>query len=160
MMTLTLVVAIVNLVLLGAVYGVFFTYSNSVVPGLDRLDPEHAVASMRSMNVAIINPRFLATFAGPLLTSAATGFLLLALDESTAALLFLAAAAVYLVGCLIVTGALNVPMNNVLENSTTTDWSRLWSDFSPRWRRWNTVRTVSSMAALVLCGAGLYLWGR
>jgi uncharacterized membrane protein len=156
---LTLVVAIVNLVLLGAVHGVFFTYSNSVVPGLDRVGAERAVASMRSMNVAIVNPTFLATFAGPVITSSATGILLLSLDETTPALLFLVAAAVYLVGCLIVTGRLNVPMNNALENSTSTDWERLWADFSPRWRRWNTVRTVSSMVALVLCGVGLGLWG-
>lgn len=159
MMILTLVVALGNLVLLGAVFGVFFTYSNSVVPGLDRIDPERAVASMRSMNVAIINPRFLATFIGPVITSAASGFLLLALDESVASTLFLAAAVTYLVGCLIVTGRLNVPMNNALEKSTSTDWTQVWADFSPRWRRWNTVRTFSSMIALVLCGTGLYLWG-
>jgi uncharacterized membrane protein len=158
-LTLTLITAVVNLVLLAAVFGVFFTYSNSVVPGLDRVDPEKAVAAMRGMNVAIVNPRFLATFLGPVLTAAATGFLLLGLDETTPAYLFLAAAVVYLLGCLVVTGRLNVPMNNALENSTSTDWARRWADFSPRWRRWNTVRTISSMVALVLCGVGLHLWG-
>jgi len=159
MVVLTLVVASVNLVLLGAVYGVFFAYSNSIVPGLDRVDPEKAVAAMRSTNVAIINPRFLTTFIGPLPTSAATGFLLLGLDETTGALLFFVAAAVYLVGCLVITGRINVPLNNALENSTSTDWPKRWADFSPRWRRWNTVRTISSMIALVLCGVGLYTWG-
>jgi uncharacterized membrane protein len=157
MVVLTLVVASVNLVLLGAVSGVFFTYSNSVVPGLDRIDPEQAVAAMRSLNVAIINPRFMATFVGPLITSAATGFLLLGLGETTPALLFFAAAVLYLVGCHVITGVVNVPMNNALENSTATDWARRWADFSPRWRRWNTVRTVTSMVALVLCGIGMYL---
>lgn len=157
MLILTLVVASVNFILLGAVYGVFFTYSNSIVPGLDRIDPERAVAAMRSINIAIINPRFLATFLGPVLTSAATGFLLLGMDETTPALLFFAAAVVYLVGCLAITGGINVPMNNALENSTSTDWQQRWADFSPRWRRWNTVRTFSSMVALVLCGIGMYL---
>lgn len=154
MLTVTLVVAVVNLVLLGAVYGVFFAYSNSIVPGLDRIDQERAVAAMRSVNVAILNPRFLASFVGPVLTSAATGFLLLGLDESTAAYLFLGAAAVYLVGCLMVTGRINVPLNNALEAGTVT-----WSEFAPRWRRWNTVRTVTSMVAIVLCGIGMYVWG-
>lgn len=152
METLTLVVAFVNLVLLGAVYGVFFAYSNSVVPGLDR--GEHARAAMRDINVVIINPRFLATFVGPVVTTAATGFLLLGIDETTPALLYFAAAVVYLLGSLVVTGRLNVPMNNALEDGTLT-----WADYAPRWRRWNTVRTVSSMVALVLCGAGLYVWG-
>ena len=154
MVILTLVVALLNLALLGAVYGVFFAYSNSVVPGLDRGEQAHAAAAMRGMNVVIINPRFLAAFIGPLVTSAATGFLLLALDETTAALLSLAAAVVYLLGSLVVTGRINVPMNNALEGGTLS-----WADFSPRWRRWNTVRTVSSMVALVLGGAGLYVWG-
>lgn len=154
METLTLVVAFVNLVLLGAVYGVFFAYSNSVVPGLQKTEHAQATATMRSINVAIINPRFLATFVGPVVTTAATGFLLLSIDETTPALLYFAAAVVYLLGCLVVTGRLNVPMNNALEDGTLT-----WADYAPRWRRWNTVRTVSSMVALVLCGAGLYVWG-
>ena len=156
MVVLTLVVASVNLILLGAVYGVFFTYSNSVVPGLDRVPPENAVAAQRSMNIAIMNPRFLSTFLGPVLTTIATGFLLLVgLDETTPALLFFAAALVYLIGCVGITGGINVPMNNALENSASTDWAQRWADFSPRWRRWNTVRTVSSMIALVLCGIGM-----
>lgn len=159
MLILTLIAAFLNLLLLAAVFGVYFTYSNSVVPGLDKADPEKAVEAMRQMNVAIINPAFLATFMGPVVTSAVTGFLLLGLDEDTSAYLFLAAAVVYLLGSLVVTGRVNVPLNNALENSTSTDWQQRWADFSPRWRRWNTVRTLSSGAALVLCGVGFYLWG-
>lgn len=159
MLAIALVVAFLNLVLLAAVFGVYFTYSNSVVPGLDDTDPENAVEAMRRMNVAIVNPAFLATFVGPVITAAVTGLLLLGLDESTSAYLFLAAAAVYLVGCLVITGRTNVPLNNALENSTSTDWAQRWADFSPRWRRWNTVRTVASGVALLLSGIGLYTWG-
>jgi len=159
LLTVTLIVAFLNLVLLAAVFGVFFTYSNSVVPGLDGAEPATAVESMRKMNVAIINPAFLATFVGPVITSAATGGLLLGIDEGVPALLYFVAAGVYLLGCLVVTGRINVPLNNALENSTSTDWTRRWHDFSPRWRRWNTVRTLSSGVAVVLCGVGLYLWG-
>lgn len=159
MLTLTLIIAFLNLLLLAAVFGVFFTYSNSVVPGLDHADAEKAVEAMRKINVAIINPRFLTTFTGPVVTAAASGFLLLGLDEDTSAYLFLAGAVVYLIGCLMITGRINIPMNNALENSTSTDWQQRWADFSPRWRRWNTVRTLSSGTALLLCGIGLYIWG-
>lgn len=159
MLVVALVVAFLNLLLLGAVYGVFFTYSNSVVPGLDNADPETAVAAMRKVNVAIINPSFMATFVGPVVTAALTGVLLLVVDESTPAVLYFVAAAVYLLGCLVVTGRMNIPLNNALENSDSTDWAKRWQDFSPRWRRWNTVRTLSSGVALVLSGVGLYLWG-
>lgn len=159
MLTVTLIAAFLNLVLLAAVFGVYFTYSNSVVPGLDKADPEKAVEAMRKMNIAIINPTFLATFIGPVVTSAVTGFLLLGLDEDTSAYLYLAAAVIYLVGGHVITGRINIPLNNALENSTSTDWQQRWADFSPRWRRWNTVRTLSSGVALVLCGIGFYLWG-
>jgi uncharacterized membrane protein len=158
-LTLTIIVALLNLLLLAAVFGVFFAYSNSVVPGLDRADAETAVAAMRRMNVAIINPPFLISFIGPVVTSAATGFLLLGLGEDTPAYLCLAAAVVYLLGSHVVTGRINVPLNNALENSTSTDWAARWAEFSPRWRRWNSVRLALSGVALVLCGAGLYLWG-
>ncbi|HEX6356239.1 DUF1772 domain-containing protein [Actinophytocola sp.] len=159
MLTLTLIAAFLNLVLLAAVFGVYFAYSNSVVPGLDKADPEKAVEAMRKMNVAIINPAFLTIFIGPLITSAATGFLLLGLDENTSAYLTLAAAVVYLVGSHVITGRINIPLNNALENSTSTDWRQRWADFSPRWRRWNAVRTVTSAVSLLLCGIGLYIWG-
>jgi uncharacterized membrane protein len=159
LLTLTIIAAFLNLVLLAAVHGVYFTYSNSVVPGLDNADPEKAVEAMRRMNVAIVNPTFLATFVGPVITAAVTGFLLLGLDEDSSAYLYLAAAAVYLLGCLMVSGRINIPLNNALENDTSTDWQQRWADFSPRWRRWNMVRTLTSGLALVLCGVGLYLWG-
>lgn len=155
---MTLVLAVLTFVLLAGAYGVFFTYSNSVVPGLDRVDAEQAVAAMRRINVVIVNPLFLLSFLGPVVTGAVTGFLLLGLDENTAALLFLAASAVYLIGGIILTGAVNVPLNNALENSTSTDWQQRWADFSPRWKKFNHARAFLSMVSLVLVGIGLYTW--
>jgi len=157
-LTLTLIVAMLTLVLLAGIFGAFFTYSNSVVPGLDNTEPEKAVEAMRKINVAIINPPFLTTFIGPVITGAITGFLLLGLDETNSALLFFAGAVVYLIGGIMITGGINIPMNNALENSTSTDWEKRWADFSPRWKTWNRVRALLSLVALVLCGVGLYVW--
>jgi uncharacterized membrane protein len=156
----TVIAALLTFVLLAGAYGVFFTYSNSVLPGLDKVAAERAVDAMRRINVAIINPVFVASFIGPVVTGAATGFLLLGIDENTSAYLFFAAAVIYLIGGVIITGRLNIPLNDALENSTSTDWEKLWADFSPKWQRWNTVRAFLSMVALILCGLGLYLWGR
>lgn len=159
MLTVTVIAALLTIVLLGGAYGVFFAYSNSVVPGLDQIAAERAVDAMRRINVVIVNPLFLTTFIGPVGTGAVTGFLLLGLAESTSAYLFFAATVVYLIGGVVITGRLNIPLNNVLENSASTDWSTRWSEFSPVWRRWNAVRAFLSMVALVLCGVGLWLWG-
>jgi len=156
--TLTVIAAVLTFVLLSGAYGVYFAYSNSVVPGLDRVDAEQAVAAMRRMNVVIVNPIFLLSFLGPVITGAATGFLLLGLDETTPALLFFASTVVYLFGSIILTGAVNIPLNNALENSTSTDWEQRWADFSPRWRKWNLARALLSMTSLALAGIGLYAW--
>jgi uncharacterized membrane protein len=157
-LTLTLILAVLTFVLLAGAYGVFFTYSNSVVPGLDQVDAEQAVAAMRRINIVIVNPIFLLSFIGPVITGAVTGFLLLGLDEGTAALLFFSAAVVYLVGGIILTGAVNIPLNNALENSSSTDWPQRWADFSPRWKKFNHVRAILSMVSLALVGIGLYTW--
>ncbi|MCA1655290.1 MAG: DUF1772 domain-containing protein [Pseudonocardiaceae bacterium] len=159
MLTLTLVVALLTLALLASIFGVFFAYSNSVVPALDRVEAERAVDAMRKVNTVIVNPLFLLTFIGPVITGAVTGFLLLGLAEHTSAYLFFAATATYLVGGVILTSRMNIPLNNALENSTSTDWEKRWADFSPRWRRWNTIRGFLALAALILCGLGLYTWG-
>ena len=159
MLIVTVIAALLTLVLLAGAYGVFFAYSNSVMPGLDQVAAEKAVDAMRRINIVIVNPVFLASFIGPVITGAATGFLLLGLGENTSAYLFFAAAVVYLIGGIIISGRLNIPLNNALENSASTDWDTRWADFSPKWQRWNTVRAFLSMVALVLCGVGLYLWG-
>lgn len=159
MLTLTLIVALLTHVLLAGAYGVFFTYSNSVVPGLDQVSAEKAVEAMRRINVVIVNPIFMLFFLGPVVTGAVTGFLLLGLDEGAAALWFFAATAIYLIGGVILSGAVNIPLNNALENSTSTDWEKRWADFSPRWKKSNTVRALLSMVALALSGIGLYVWG-
>jgi uncharacterized membrane protein len=78
--------------------------------------------------------------------------------------LFFAAAAVYVLGALLPTIAVNVPMNDALDAaripSDPDAAARLWSDYSSRWTRWNHVRTVFGSLSLLLAGGALYAWGR
>jgi len=161
----TVVVAMVGLVLTGAGAGVFFTFSNSIMPGLDAVRAEQAVAAMNSINVKIINPLFLAAFLGPPVVAALTGVLLLGdadTDAGGAALLFFAAAVVYVLGAIVPTAAVNVPLNNALAAAPVptgeAEVTRVWTDYSTRWTRWNHWRAVGSLAALVLMGIGLLVW--
>ena len=159
---LTVVVAMIALLLCGTVTGVFFTYSNSVLPGLNALPPGQAVRAMSSMNREIINPSFLTTFVGTPIAAAVAGVLLLVVDATGPALLFFGAAAVYVLGAVAPTGAVNVPLNNALDASAASadeaEAARAWSDFFGRWLRWNNCRTVASLAALLLMGIGLLTW--
>src|SRR3954464_10677195 len=90
--------ATTTLLLTGAVAGVFFAYSVSVMMGLDAVRPEQAIAAMRSINDKIHNPLFLAAFLLAPVAAAVTGGLLLALGHRTAGILFFLAGAAYVLG--------------------------------------------------------------
>jgi uncharacterized membrane protein len=157
--TVAVIVAALALLLGGAVAGVFFTYSNSVLPGLNAIRPDEAIRAMNSMNRKIINPLFLATFVGTPLVAAVAGVLLLVAGATGAALLFFGAALVYFLGAIVPTAAVNVPLNNVLDRSPLpgdeAEAARLWSNYAARWVRWNHWRAVFSLVALLLMGIGL-----
>jgi uncharacterized membrane protein len=156
--------ATVTLGLAGVMAGIFFAFSNSVMPGLDAVKAEEAIHSMQSINRKIQNALFLVAFAGVQVAAAVTGALLLVLDQTETALWFFLAAAAYLLGAFALTMVLNVPMNNALDAATVPtdpkEAATLWSDYSVRWTRWNTVRAVFSTISVLLVGLALFVWGR
>jgi uncharacterized membrane protein len=151
-----------TLLLTGAMAGVFFAYSTSVMMGLDAIKPEQAIAAMRSINVKIQNAVFLPAFLLVPVLAAATGVLLLVLGQRAAGLVFFLAAAAYVFGVLVPSFAVNIPMNDALDTAKVPagEAARVWSDYSSRWTLWNHVRTVFSSLALLLAGLGLFLWDR
>lgn len=145
--------SILALLFHGLMAGLFYAYSISVMWALDAIEPAQAVAAMRSVNRKILNPWFLPVFVLTSVPSLAVGLLLLLGDgHATAGILFLAAAAVYFLGCFVVTMAANVPLNNALEAGAVD-----WAGFSPRWQRLNHLRSLACAASLVLAAAGLAL---
>jgi uncharacterized membrane protein len=154
----------VTLVLSGSIVGVFYAFSVSVMPGLDAIKGGQAIRAMQSINRVIQNPLFLVTFLGTPIAALVTGVLLLTLDQSSAAIAFLLAAVIYVVGALAPTILVNVPMNEALdrvdEEAHTDDAAQYWPAYSARWTRWNTLRAVFSAISLLLTGLGLALWGR
>ncbi|WP_336210992.1 anthrone oxygenase family protein [Nonomuraea sp. LPB2021202275-12-8] len=141
-----LILALVTLVLHGALMGLFYAFSMSVMPALNAIDPAQAEAAMRSVNKKILNPWLYIAFIGSPLTALIAGIL----ADGPAALWFFAGAAVNFVGSFLVTVAINVPMNNALNAGTMP-----WKAFSSRWTAWNTLRAVACAAGLVLVGIGL-----
>src|SRR5215217_837344 len=153
---LTTISAAITLAMIGVMAGIFFTFSNSVMRGLDAIDAAHAVRAMQSVNRKILNPVFLATFTLPPILAAATGGLLLWLGQTWAAVIFFLAAVTYVAGAIVPTAAVNVPLNNALDAATVpadaSEAARLWSDYSTRWTRWNTLRAGISTISLLLVG--------
>lgn len=143
----------------GAIFGFFYAWICSTMWGLDAADPRVAIAAMQEMNASVRNAVFApAFFATPLVCGlAALGAHFEKNRAATRA--FAAAALVYALGGILLTMTINVPMNEALAQidvpQDTARATRIWEDYSPRWQRFNTLRTVASGVALLLTGYGL-----
>ena len=136
----------------GLVAGVFFAFSTFVMPALGHIAPASGIAAMQAINITVINPLFMLAFLGTALLCLGLGFgALLGLHGGHPALPLLAAA-VYLVACLGVTLALNVPLNDALAAARpdTPAAAELWSHYLAEWTAWNHVRMLASLASAVL----------
>jgi uncharacterized membrane protein len=138
----------------GLMAGLFFVFSNAVMPALARLAPERAVAFMQTVNVTILNPLFLSLFVG---TALACAFILVGglVGWLDARPLLLIGAVLYLVGTFGVTAAGNVPLNDALEALEGEEAVAFWPEYAARWTRWNHVRTVAAIAATACLTVGL-----
>lgn len=142
----------------GLMAGLFAAYSYAVMPGLGRADDRTFVEAMRQMNVAILNGWFGACFGGALICTALAAALHLG-RPGRAALPWIVAGLVLYVVVLVVTMAVNVPLNDQLA-AASGDAAAARERFEAAWVRWNLVRSVACTAALgCLCWA-LVLHGR
>jgi uncharacterized membrane protein len=146
-----LLIAITTLAVMGCgiMGGIFFAFSNFVMRALAVQSPGEGIRAMQAINLQIINPLFLTVFAGtPLLLAllALTGVRHLSLPGSK---LLLAGAVSYIVGALVITVLLNIPLNNrlALLESNSVEASHFWIKYLSAWVKWNHVRTVSALAS-------------
>ena len=141
--------------------GFFFAFSVSVMKALARLPSAEGIAAMQSINVAIINPVFLAAFLG---TAAACVLVMIASLlrwHDPGAVYLLVGGALYLVGSFLVTMVFNVPKNNALASVAPADpdSASLWASYLVNWTAWNHVRAAAALAAaasltIALCHGG------
>ena len=134
----------------GVVGGVFFAFSNFVMPALARLPASGGIAAMNSINITVITPTFMTALFG-------TGLVCLVLIAGAilgwsqpGSFWLLAGALIYLVGNPIVTMMFNVPLNDALAavDPASSDGAAAWAGYLRNWVMWNHVRTVTAIAAL------------
>lgn len=137
--------------------GFWCTWGIIVLPALDNVPPTVAVASMRSLNESVLTPAFLMPFfASPLFSAAAT--LALATEGAAiAATLLGVATGTQIFGVILVTRAMNVPLNDHLAR-TNAAAEDAWAAFSSAWQRAHRLRTTASCLALACCAAAW--WAR
>ena len=147
---------LVSLLAYAVLGGVFLIFSDVLMRSFALVPPPAGVEAMQVINREIFRrafiPVFFAAVALSLLLGA--GALLLGAPRSG---LILAAALLYLLGCVAVTGLGNVPLNETL--ATFPDGSAgaqaFWVErYLPDWTRLNTLRTGACLAAAAL----LALW--
>lgn len=134
--------------------GVFQSFSDFVMRGLLRAAPAGGIESMQQLNRTVFRSVFLTTFLVLVPISIAFAFYAWFAMEGPAKSLVIAAAAIYLPFVFIVTAAGNVPMNETLDkmDPSSPEAATYWSVYGRVWTRWNTVRTIGSVAT-----AGCYL---
>jgi uncharacterized membrane protein len=149
--TLLFALTLVSALGCGLMAGASSLFLAFVMNALARLPPAQGIAAMQSINVAVINPLFMAAFLG---TAAACALLavssLLRWDKPGASYL-LAGSLLYLAGTFLVTIVCNVPRNDALAavDPASADGAGLWAGYITSWTAWNHVRTVAALAAAV-----------
>ncbi len=136
----------------GLVAGVFLAFSTFVMGALGRLPPAQGIAAMQAINVTVLNPIFMGVFMGTALfclgLAVATG---LRWSQPGAAL-FLAACLLYLLGTMLMTIAIHLPMNDALAKVVpgSAEGAEFWASFLSRWTLWNHVRGIAAFGATLL----------
>jgi uncharacterized membrane protein len=136
----------------GLMAGLLFAFSISIMPALRAQPAAAAVATMQSANVAILNPLFLLLFIGSTVSSVLLACTAPFADTPPPTLRVLGAL-LFLFGCIVVTAAINVPMNNTLAalDPSAPSAAASWATYLHRWTNWNHVRTgAAALACLVL----------
>jgi uncharacterized membrane protein len=141
----------IGLVLNALMAGLYFAFSTAVMPALARTDDRSYVTSMQRIDESIENPRFLTTFMGALFVPIVAVFLHLG-DDGRYRLPWIVAGAVLYGATIVITGAVNIPLNKQLRAAgDVTDQSApaVRAAFHDRWTRFNSARTALCTAAVV-----------
>ncbi len=141
----------------GLVAGIFFAFSTFVMRALGRRPQHEGIASMQAINVTVLNPWFFAVFFGTAAVCAIVAILTLLNTTGARRFFLFAACALYLFGCILVTMAFNVPLNNRLASvrPDSPEARALWSHYLTKWTLWNHVRTGASLVAASLFAMAL-----
>ncbi|MEV5203415.1 anthrone oxygenase family protein [Streptomyces sp. NPDC053720] len=146
----------------GLMAGLFAAFAYAVMPGLAKSSDHTFVEAMQSINKAILNPAFMLPFMGaiPLLGLAVV---LAWRGHGRSALPWLIAALVLYLVAFMVTGGVNVPLNDQLaragDPAHAGQLAAVRADFENKWVLWNVVRALLHTAAFACLAWALLVYG-
>lgn len=145
--------------LTGLSAGLFYAWAVSVIPGTKRIPDHTYLATMQSINRAILNPAFFLIFLGSLgLLGVST---LQHFQEGRTFWILLAATLTYLVGTFGVTALGNVPLNNSLDVLELSElgielMGRTRQEYELKWNRLHLIRTVFAVLSFLIALLGVF----
>lgn len=161
---MTRLFAFTALLFSGAIFGFFYAWICSTMWGLDALDPRIAIPAMQAMNASVRNAVFFPAFFLTPLFCALTVTCCYLGQNRPAMWAFSGAALTYALFGMLLTMAVNVPMNEALASldvpQDRAEAKAIWQAYSPRWQLFNILRTLASGLALLQCGLGVMALGR
>ncbi len=150
---LVAVTTVVSAVGAGVMAGVLFAFSVSVMPALRTQPARAALPVMQAANAAILTPLFLVLFAGTTVSCVVlVGTAPFADDAGGATALRIAGSVLFVLGCIVVTAVVNVPMNNDLVglDPDAASSATVWARYLRLWTAWNDARTGAAAIACVV----------
>jgi uncharacterized membrane protein len=149
---------------MGIMTGVFQLYAHAIMPGLGRTDDRTFVGAFQQIDTAIVNPWFMFSFFG------APGFAGLAMvlylgGDVRSVLPWIAVALILSVVVVVITLAINVPLNDAIKAAgapdQVADLAAVRGRFDEaQWVRWNLVRAVATTIGFGCITWVLVLHGR
>ena len=147
---------------MGLAAGVFALYAHTIMPGLKSTDDRTFVAAFQAIDRAIINVWFmLSAFLGALVLTIIAAIA----HRGAPALPWIAAALGLYAVAVVVTAAINVPLNNAIKAAGdpghVQDLAHVRQRFhEARWAAWNLLRTATTTTAFGFLAWALVLHGR
>ena len=146
-----------TIVLFSLVMGVFWGTWFSLSRTMDQLSGETFVAVGHQMIRNLGVPMAILL---PLALLSALVTLVLLWPQRGAAFWWLVAGFALAVAALVITLAVEVPIDNQIETWTAATLPADWRSIQSRWELWHTVRTFASIAALAAVAIGAVVTGR
>lgn len=136
----------------GLMAGVYFAFSGFIMRSLDQLGAAQASDAMNAINKVILTSWFMVLFFGSTLLYLALAVVAVFDSDLAGRWLLLAAALIYVLGMFLCTALFNVPLNNQLASAGTADNAKAntWAHYLKHWSRWNHLRGICSLIAMVL----------
>ena len=126
----------------GLIAGVCFAFASFLMRSFDRLGAPAAIRVMQSLNAVILRSTTMAVWFGTVIAGIVAAIMVGGVPA-------IAAAVLYGIGAVLITGRGNVPLNEALDavDPDGPEAAEAWADYRRRWGRWNAIRTVMFVLA-------------